>query len=127
MPVESQEEGNDIISRSETIIFLESEYVRFGDGSEIGKKILPGLRVAIETVSSDVPAIPTVEKRRAARWNHNPNNGLEFICSACYKRTRMVRVIGRVNGQQITENEKYNFCPRCGAKMENPMPMFKEG
>ena len=126
MPVESEKEGNDIISRIETIIFLESEYVRFGDGSEIGKKILPGLRVAIETVRSDVPAIPTAEKRRAARWNNNPNNGWEFICSACCKGTRMVRVIGRVNGQQITENYKYNFCPRCGAKMENPMPMFKE-
>jgi rubrerythrin len=127
MPVESTEENNDIISRSEAVGFLEAEYVRFSDGSKIGKKISPGLLVAIETVRSDVTAIPTVEKRRAARWNHNPNNGWEFICSACCKRTRMVRVIGRGNGQQLTENEKYNFCPRCGAKMENPMPMFKEG
>lgn len=127
MPVESEKENNDIISRSETVIFLESEYVRFGDGSEIGKKILPGLRVAIETVSSDVPSCFGAEKRPLARWEYNPYNSREFICSACHKRTRMVRVIGSVNGQQIAENEKYDFCPRCGAKMKNPMPMFKEG
>lgn len=67
MPVESEKENNDTISRSETIAILEAAYVRFSDAQKIGKKVLPGLLVAIETVRSDVPAIPTAEKRRAAR------------------------------------------------------------
>lgn len=127
MPVESEKENNDTISRSETVAILEAAYVRFSDASKIGKKVLPGLLVAIETVSSDVPSCFGAEKRPLARWEYNPYNSREFICSACCRRTRMVRAIGRVNGQQITETAVYNFCPRCGAKMKNPMPMFKEG
>lgn len=98
---------NDLISRQHLIILLETEKEYRSNRGERGAE--KGLCYALEIVD-DMPSAPP--ERKTAKDIYNTAHGhCEFKCSACGVE------IGVVEGGEL-EGGYFNFCPKCGARME---------
>lgn len=75
--------------------------------------------ISAPELSDKVYCLPAADVRPVVRgkWiKYAPHNSDMMTCSECEK-------YWILDGYQY----EFNFFPSCGAEMENPMPMFKEG
>lgn len=95
---------------------IQQDYDLFVDSTYLPDK---ARRDELSNVLARIVNAPTIEAEpvRRGKWLPHPTDRDYDVCSACGSGTRK-RTHGYENGLRWDTEEVYQYCPRCGAKME---------
>lgn len=69
-----------------------------------------------------INAAPTIEPVKVGRWAPHPLDPDWYVCTVCRLGTKRREHGTDESGREWVVEYGYQFCPRCGAKMELPEP-----